>query len=209
MRVYMFTDREGGLAIIKTRRLRVSRLDRLNDTFEFLGADLSHPAHRKALRTMKATLAKSRGLLCFSKSWHNPVLWGHYAQRHQGLCLGFELPSEALTQVRYVTSRFPWPDKLSPSFLEQILVTKFVHWSYEDEYRAWVSLEELDGDHYYYPFSQSLQLRQVLVGYESSLSRAEVTEALGVLDPKVEKFKVRPAFRSFRVVRNRKETLWC
>jgi hypothetical protein len=72
-----------------------------------------------------------------------------------------------------------------------------------------VSLEELDGDHYYYPFSQSLQLRQVLVGYESSLSRAEVTEALGVLDPKVEKFKVRPAFRSFRVVRNRKETLWC
>jgi hypothetical protein len=208
MRVYMFASHDGGSAVLKDRRLRISRLDRLNDQFEFLGADLSRREHRRALRNTKRQLAKTRGLLCFSKSWHNPVLWGHYAERHKGVCLGFDLPSNLLTQVRYVTSRFPWPDAPSYEFMQQILLAKFVHWSYEDEYRAWVSLEEADGEHYYYPFSETLQLKRVLVGSESTFTRREITEALGDLQKTVETFKVRPAFRSFRVVRNQNESLW-
>ena len=208
MRVYQFIDPDGGLVVLRTRRLRISRLDKLNDPFEFLGADLSNRKHRKALRATKATLAKSKGLICFSKSWHNPVLWGHYARKHQGICLGFDVPMKHLRQVSYVTSRFPWPDALSLSFMEQVLFSKFVHWSYEDEYRAWAALNEAEDGHYYCKFSPELELKQVLVGAESRTTRAEVANALGDIAGKVETFKVRAAFRSFRVVRNKNEALW-
>lgn len=54
----------------------------------------------------------------------------------------------------------------------------------------------------------TLQLRQVLVGADCTLSRVEIAATLGEFDPNVETFKVRPAFRSFRVVRNQNEGLW-
>jgi hypothetical protein len=208
MRVYQFMDPDTGLIVLKSRRLRISRLDRLNDPFEFLGADLSNRNHRRALRAMKTTLAKNRGMLCFSKSWRNPVLWGHYAKKHQGLCLGFEMPSKLLTQVNYVTSRFNWPDELTLAFVEKTLVSKFVHWSYEDEYRAWAGLDEIDDGHYYMNFSAELDLKQVLVGAESLVTRAQIRDALGDLANGVEAFKVRAAFKSFRIVRNKNEKLW-
>jgi hypothetical protein len=210
MRVYQFIDPEAGISVLQTKRLRISRLDRLNDPFEFLGANLSRREHRHALRAMKAELGKDRGVLCFSQSWHNPVLWGHYARKHQGICLGFDMPTKHLRQVNYVTSRFSWPDELSLSFIEQVMFSKFVHWSYEDEYRAWISLDhnEAEDGHYYFPFCQDMQLKQVLVGAESTLTRANISMALGAAAEDVEVFKVRAAFRSFRVVRNRNERLW-
>jgi hypothetical protein len=209
MRVYYFTDQVGGVRILTTKSLRISRLDRLNDPFEFLGVDLSNRNHRRALRETKRKVGESAGLLCFSKSWHNPVLWGHYAQKHTGLCLGFDIPTNHLRHVNYVTSRFPWPDELNQAFMEQVLFSMFVHWSYEDEYRAWASLRESESDgHYYCPFSSSLTLRQVLVGAESSITREELRQALRNFADNVETFKTRPAFRSFRVVRNKDDSKW-
>jgi hypothetical protein len=210
MRVYQFIDPDGGLSVLRTKRLRISRLDELNDPFEFLGADLSRREHRRALRATKSEIGKTHGMLCFSKSWHNPVLWGHYAKKHQGLCLGFDMPAKHLRKVSYVTSRLEWPEELSLSFMEQVLYSKFVHWSYEDEYRAWIALDpkEEDEGHFYFPFSDDMKLRQVLVGIESALTRADIQQALSESNSDVEVFKVRAAFRSFRVVRNRNERLW-
>ena len=136
------------------------------------------------------------------------MLWGHYAEKHKGVCVGFDVPTKHLRQVSYVTSRFPWPEQLSQGFMEQVLFSKFVHWSYEDEYRAWASLDEVDDGQYYVNFSESLRLKQVLVGCESSLTRAEIVDALGDTGKDVESFKVRAAFRSFRIVRNEKAAMW-
>jgi len=76
----------------------------LNDPFEFLGVDLSDPDFRRQIKATKKTLSESRGLLCFSKNWHNPVLWGHYADKHRGICLGFDMPEDLPTKVDYVTT---------------------------------------------------------------------------------------------------------
>ena len=61
---------------------------------------------------------------------------------------------------------------------------------------------------YYYPFPSDLQLKQVLVGAESALSRRNIAEALGTLSAEVEVSKVRAAFRSFKVVRQKNEGRW-
>jgi hypothetical protein len=180
----------------------------LNDPFEFLGADLANLEQRRALRQTKEHMSKMCGLLCFSKSWHNPVLWGHYADKHRGMCLGFDVPSDLLRQVCYVNSRLVWQKIVDEAFVQRLLFTKFVHWSYEDEYRMFLSFDTVIDGFHYAEFSEKLKLRQVIVGAEADIKRAEVASALGDLATCVEVFKARAAFRSFRIVQNKDGTLW-
>ncbi|MBE1161567.1 DUF2971 domain-containing protein [Dyella acidiphila] len=44
------------------------------------------------------------------KPYHDPVQWAHYAKKHQGPCLGFDVSNELLTQVNYVRSLPPFLD---------------------------------------------------------------------------------------------------
>lgn len=208
MRLYQFLDPEGGIAALSQARLRISRIDRLNDPFEFLGADLGDRNRRRQLARTKARLATNHGLLCFSRTWRNPVLWGHYAKKHEGLCLGFDVSSKNAGHVAYVSSRLAWPEKVDESFVRSLLFTKFAHWSYEDEYRAYVTLEEEDGGHFYAPFSPQLSLAEVLVGCRSLLTRAEVSEAIAAGGNSIVPVKVRAAFRSFRMVLQKRSELW-
>jgi Protein of unknown function (DUF2971) len=208
MRLFHFLNTDFALKDIRERRLKISRIDELNDPFEFLGVDTSNREYRDALNKTKSEISKNKGLLCFSKNWNNPVLWGHYADKHRGICLGFDMPDDLPRQVSYVNSRFNWPTEIDQSFMTQLLFTKFSHWSYEDEYRVYVKLEDRDGDFYYFDFCEELVLKQVIVGPSSSASRSDVQTALGDLSPNIEVFKARAAFKSFSVVKNKNSRLW-
>lgn len=209
MRAYYFTNAVHGLAAVRDRRLKVARLHELNDPFEFLGVELSDPEFRHALTGTKRQLSNGNGLLCFSKSWRHPMLWAHYADKHRGVSLGFHVNGEKLEHVSYVNSRFPKPvNPESEAFVRKLLYTKFAHWSYEDEYRLYVSLNDQENGLYFVPFSEELTLRQVIVGSESAVTRAEISRALGTLANEVEQFKARPAFKSFKIVRQKDERLW-
>src|SRR5882724_8377120 len=101
MRVFHFVNEEHGLEDVRKRRLKVATLKDLNDPFELFGVRLADEALRRAFRIMKDELGAKHGLLCFSRSWHNPVLWSHYAAKHTGVCLGFDVPDELLGSVSY------------------------------------------------------------------------------------------------------------
>lgn len=208
MLVYHFLNAAYGLEDLRERRLKISRILDLNDPFEFLGVNLSDREFRKALRATKAELSKSKGLLCFSKTWKNPVLWGHYADKHRGICLGFELPRTVLKKVSYVDSRLPRPDMLDEVFMKRLLFTKFSHWQYEQEYRVYCQLDEAVGGLYYAEFSDELLLKRVIVGDQSAVTRAQVSDTLGSFSGEVEAFKARAGFTSFEVVRNQNEAMW-
>lgn len=77
MRVYHFLNSKWGIEAIKKRRLKVSRIDDLNDPFELLSPELSDETFRKALPKVKKAISDFQGLHCFSKRWTNPVLWSH------------------------------------------------------------------------------------------------------------------------------------
>jgi len=208
MRVFHFLNEKFGLKDLTERRLKIARIMELNDTFEFLGVELSDRNFRRTMKETKETLSKSKGLLCFSKNWQNPVLWGHYANKHRGICLGFDMPLIPPTKVDYVKTRFPKAQVLDEAFMKKLLLTKFIHWEYEEEYRVYVSLEEEIEGLFYADFSDSLVLRQVIVGAQSQLTRSQISAALGDLNDKVEVFKARAAFKSFDVVRNMDDSLW-
>ena len=208
MRVYHFLKADHGLHDLRHRRLRISRIIELNDPFEFLGIDLSDRTFRQALEETKRQLSDTNGLLCFSKTWRNPVLWGHYADRHRGLCLGFDVPKAFLEKVKYVKLRLPFPNTIDEAFMKHLLFTKFLYWQYEQEYRAFVNLEKETNGSYFMNFSATLRIRAVIVGAQSKVTRADVAGALDGAEAKVDVFKARAGFRSFEVVRNRNESMW-
>jgi hypothetical protein len=85
-----------------------------------------------------------------------------------------------------------------------------LHWHYEDEVRCFTKLKEKDTETnlYFVEFSEGLKLTQVIVGSDSRILLNDVKRALTGYGSSVEVFKARPAFRSFKVVRNRDASLW-
>lgn len=217
MRVYHFVNRQFGLEDIKRRRLKVATISDLNDPFEIHALDLRDEKMRSGFREFKRELAESIGLICFSKDWQNPVQWIHYAEKHQGLCLVFDVPPETVQEVSYTRVRLVDATKelvssgtLSEKTVLRLLSTKFHHWRYEQEVRAFLKLEDKDHESglYFTDFSEKLKLTGVIVGATSTISRSELAEALGDLVPSVEVSKARLAFGSFRVVKQQNRALW-
>lgn len=88
MRVYYLTGAQWALSNLAMRRIKIARFAELNDPFELLSVDLADRDHRRTFRGWKEKINEDNGLICLSKSWHNPVLWGHYAEKHTGMASG-------------------------------------------------------------------------------------------------------------------------
>lgn len=134
---------EWALESITKRRLRLSDIAQLNDPFELIGPGLDDPPMRRKVADWKNKFAERYGLISFSEKCSNPVLWGHYADGHRGMCLGFEVPAEQLLRVQYQSRRLP-PAVIGDMIvlereqeaMRRILCTKFSHWRYEREWRS-------------------------------------------------------------------------
>lgn len=217
MRVYHFIDNSYGMDDLKKLHLKVSILSDLNDPFELFGIDLTNQELRNKIYKAKGELSKEIGLLCFSRDWHNPVLWSHYANKHQGICLGFDIPDTNLKKVTYSDSRKRLLSKTEQSlrenrfdsmYLQELLLTKYAHWRYEDEMRWLVNLRDtiMLQNMSFVNFNDDLKLSQIIVGAESKFTRSEIYAEIQDLD--VEVFKARLAFKTFRVVKLMNQKLW-
>lgn len=147
-RVYYFTPPDYALENLRQRHLKVSRFSRCNDAFELAVFDLSDRDLRKRFDGWLRETDSTKGLICFCRSWRSPVLWGHYARNHTGLCYGFDVDPDILYEVRYVSERlYPgitaetFADHVGPGQLEELIATKFLHWSYEEEQRMLIKLD--------------------------------------------------------------------
>jgi hypothetical protein len=200
MRVYHFLPQKWALDDIEKRRIKISEMDQLNDPFELWCVSQEDSGLRASLRNFKNVMGKKYGMICFSKHWDNPLLWSHYAEKHHGMCLGFEVDENSLKAVTYVSDR---PELVMPpteESIDQLLFTKFEDWKYEDEVRNWFRLDERVGDHYFYSFDTHIRLREIIAGPLCTVTEEEIRKALRDTTD-VDVTKGRLAFRSFRVVR--------
>jgi hypothetical protein len=202
-RAYHFVSLQHGIDNLRRRHLKISRLDDLNDPFELWAIAQPDPGVRQALRETKELMAQQHGLLCFSLDWHNPLLWGHYADRHRGIALGFDVDEGILRRVSYRKTR-PILKAVDLRVPDWLLFTKYVDWKYESEARIYTSLNDSDPQtgFYFADFSEQLILREVIAGSLCCASEQQLREAAGLAD-RVEFTKARLAFRSFKVVTNR------
>jgi len=213
MRVYKLLPATHGLSDITKSRIKVTRYSDLNDPFELLAGEGSQKLLRRAAAYMKKEFDGTKGIISFSKSWSNPVLWSHYADKHQGVALGFEIPEESGIEIRYSPVRIPVeyvgddPGKgVRHTFVDETIRTKYQHWSYEGEVRMVEALEECmkeEGLHFK-KFSDDLVLREVILGHSCRASIAEVAKLLAHEHPQAFVIEGRLAFNSFNVVPNQR-----
>lgn len=214
-RLYYLTGAMTGIACIAMQRLKVSRFNDLNDPFELMGVNVNDTAVRKAFKATRDELNKTKGLICFTQDWKSPLMWGHYAEKHAGMALGFDIPAELLSDVNYATRLFnlqldPKSKKPTQGSLNMLIATKFADWSYEKECRMFVDLDpsEAEGGMYFLPFSKDLKFREIVLGPRSNYKIADIR----VLTKKVsdeDEIKVtqsRIAFSRFEVLENKLAT---
>jgi hypothetical protein len=212
MRLYYLTGQKWGPVILRDRRLKISRLEELNDPFELLGASIGEAQMRWIMETLHEHWAETLGMICLSDNWQSPVMWAHYGQKHHGVCLGFDVSDrpELISKIDYAPDRLrhvlQQSDRLlgvNEALLVQILRTKYQDWSYEHEYRLFTDLRDRDPDgNYYFDFGPDVVLREVILGARCELTSQSVASEIKNSPASVEVFKARPAFDSFRIVRD-------
>lgn len=218
IRVYHFCNQKYGLQNIENSRLKVATVMDLNDPFEMMCYSSTEESMRKAISYFKNRVADLYGMLCFSKTFVSPVQWGHYGDRHKGVCLAFDVNVEDLHTVEYRAGRMRFDpegfikksnDDRFEVMLRQLRI-KHSEWAYEKEVRQIFLLSKAEkiGELYFKSFSEIGTLRQVILGCNSSVSREQLKRTLGDNRSEVECFKVRTAFKSYKIVRNLDETLW-
>lgn len=209
MRVYYFVSANYGLENIIKKRMKIARLNELNDPFEFMSVDTRDLEIRKAFKETLTELSERTGVLCFSRAWHNPVLWSHYGDKHKGVCLGVDIPDETVMPVAYEPKRLKIDKtrdlkkgEIGEGTMHRILTTKFADWRYEDEVRVFVELEERDTKTglYYKDFGADISLKEVIIGPKCHFSVSDLNNVVTKYNGQVRVIPSRLAFMTFSVI---------
>lgn len=212
-RLYYFTSQHYALESIRLKRVKIARFKELNDPFDFVGLAVDLPSQRYYMNRIWDQIDSEIGIICMSTTWQEPLLWGHYADKHKGICLGFDVEAKDWHKVKYRKER-PSLARYGAKTLSditderwaEISLTKFKAWEYEREYRHLVDLKDPDSNGlHFHPFSERMVLRQLIVGFRSTATRAMVQELVG---DDVEAFQARPAFKGFSIVKQHRPELW-
>ncbi|MEI7911195.1 MAG: DUF2971 domain-containing protein [Verrucomicrobiota bacterium] len=216
MRLYRFLDEFGGLQTIESGKLKVSRLADLNDPFEWwLGIDGIVQEGKAFAEYQSGKFVEGRnehhGLLCFSGTAKESVLWSHYADRHRGMVLEIEVTDDPdkLIKVDYSDDRpcmdlTRWTtEKQDYGFplINQLIRRKSCGWAYENEYRLYLSLAgcEIARGLYFRRLNTGM-LHRLIIGWKSRIEISYVQRLLnqsGYKDCKVA--RAHPQDRSYLI----------
>jgi hypothetical protein len=140
------------LAMLASDKLYLSRLDAFNDPFEVLSLDSTlqtaltrdgHGPFAVSRDTSKTATAAERLRVCsLTEESQDLLMWGHYANRHRGFCIRFEMENEpALAELMFPIHYSPTltnADELDVNSIEDAIqnsLAKSSNWSYEREWR--------------------------------------------------------------------------
>lgn len=172
-RVYKFTNAQYGISNLEKKRLKLSTIKDLNDPFDLCPLDTTDPAVLKAADAVVSGVWKTTAILCFSRNWDNLLLWSHYGDSHKGICLGFDIPmgdpganydTDVLYQPNLLQIR--GPEDVNFGLANCLLRTKHESWSYEQEVRMFVALNDPPDAKglNWIEFGPELVLRKVIIG---------------------------------------------
>lgn len=187
--IYKFLSVDNAIKDMEQHELKVTLIRELNDIFD-CGPILVLSGANPRVVNLSSTDERSEpdlpipdvsGLLCFSKNYSSPLLWGHYADGAKGIALGFDpdhFKSKTDIHVDYkedrpvVEVRVGNDDTVSimQKLLSHYFGTKALEWKYEDEVRYLLELEDcVPRTKMYFAEFPSRALREVIVGPRSSL----------------------------------------
>jgi hypothetical protein len=93
-----------------------------------------------------ARITSRFGIVCFSGTMNNLLMWSHYADNHRGLCLMYKPAHDingVLSSAMKVTYQQDYPKvrivdlkRGGDQLVSSLLLTKALDWKYEHEYRV-------------------------------------------------------------------------
>jgi len=86
-------------------------------------------------KEMYAALSRQYRIYCLTEDPASPLMWGHYAASHTGICLEFDAHCNPFAAAEKVEYRTTYPARDLPTIGYEPLVTKSIDWSYEAEWR--------------------------------------------------------------------------
>ena len=183
MRLYYMTATRWAEVVLQERRMKLSRFSEANDPFELRLFDNRDPEVRRYADLIYSYFEANVGFICFGASWESPVMWAHYADKHSGVALGFDVPDVLATRIIYTNEKVKVPigqhlpqHGLSQELLTKVRITKATDWAYEREYRIESKLQHKDPGTglFYADFGPQLQLAEVVIGCRCSWTLEEV-----------------------------------
>jgi hypothetical protein len=187
-RVYKFTKAQYGISNLHDKRLKLSTIHDLNDPFDLCPIDTTDPRIEQAVNALAVDLWQRSAILCFSRNWDNILLWSHYGDGHAGICLGFDIPdggqgdgydTDVLYQPNVLGIRRP--EDVNLDLATRLLHTKHESWSYEQEVRMCVGLNDPPDASglRWIDFGPILELKEVIIGVQCAPRDSDaVVEAL-------------------------------
>jgi DUF2971 family protein len=158
MLLYRYFCLEHAVACIEERRLKVGHLAELNDPYDCFPRVENLPSDAKGFdlgfsQGMLSSWGNKFGIICYSATVNDPVLWSHYSTGHRGIALGFDVSENLVVKVNYSDERpvldfalfnISTPEEaahFAKSVMTKIFSVKATSWSYEKEYRQFLWLE--------------------------------------------------------------------
>ena len=214
MILYHFTSAKHALNSVRENALKVSDFSNLNDPFELRYSGASDKRTRDYLAGYSASLSMQIRLLCCSKSWSSPVLWGHYADHHRGIALVLEVDSRSVHDVKYVKSRNILTknnikkenfDSLDPKSIS-LLTTKYIEWKYEDEARMFFDhsdMKRFGGLEFVDCNDFKIKIVGLILGPLNTTSNKDISRSIPY-KKSIWYTKARLAFNSYKVVKDQR-----
>ncbi|MFW6272986.1 MAG: DUF2971 domain-containing protein [bacterium] len=120
-------------------------------------------------------------LSCFSAMKDVKLMWSHYADKHQGMCIGFNFPHRyderfLLCPVKYVKKIIPHDG--TADIIRTILymqTTKTKEWEYEDEIRA-ITIAADKSQSFEIVFYEKKYVREIIFGCK--VPNQNITDAI-------------------------------
>ncbi len=217
MRLYYMTSLETlEKYILPELRIRLSTFDTVNDPFELLGVQQSDPESRHHFAGLYEHWVKTLGFVSFSDNWKSPLMWGHYAKNHTGVCLGIEVPDQRPMKVNYEPHRLQVLLEMSPleaavdeEVIKQVVTTKFKDWEYEREWRYIERLANKDEETglHYVDFSPDFELREIIAGARCERSLEDIRKQVFGNTETITLIKSRAAFGTFSMVQQKRQNV--
>ena len=199
MLVYRYFNEQYGLLALQQRKWKVGRLLELNDPLDCrptLTRKQAPQQPRIEDLPYFRDIYESIGIICYSATINDPVVWSHYADSHRGMALGFEFqPDDGMFEVRYPPN--DCRPKLDLDALQEyakanaheavlrVISQSFTHkaksWQYESEYRQFIYLHacEMIGAHYFRTMPLA-HLKRIILGVKSRITSSDIVRIMSL-----------------------------
>lgn len=155
-----------------------------------------------------ADLIKSKiRVFCFADRYDNPLMWAHYSNKHQGICVEYELglsdenlianlfPVEYQTKRPTLTKKI-FDDQKINNFIMSCITTKSSYWKYEKEWRVLLPNNDiLINDNF-----KSPKIIRVFFGVNISEKKYnEISTKIHEFDNNIECIKMKMHYKEYKI----------